>query len=219
MSVSEEYAKEEMPVSKSKRSLEDSLSMLSEELDALDIKPVMLNSSNGFISSETLVDIFLELVDAAWELIHKHRSHMKKYDQLDDIRCKISNNNYNLTNHVKALKKALERQECTLNQALERERRAKEEIQRLTREHKCLKEEMIKLGKLLRSKEDQHEHKLRCIVQSRDKYREQLAKLMEFREMKSERKEIDRRGIDGKRGGNETTIRSASNLVRRVRRG
>lgn len=31
--------------------------------------------------------------------------------------------------------------------------------------------------------------------------------------------EIDRRGIDGKRGGNETTIRSASNLVRRVRRG
>lgn len=64
---------------------------------------------------------------------------------------------------------------------------------------------MIKLGKLLRSKEDQHEHKLRCIVQSRDKYREQLAKLMEFREMKSERKvrmDLD----EGRLSGYEKTI-------------
>ncbi|XP_053986447.1 uncharacterized protein LOC128891264 [Hylaeus anthracinus] len=186
-SISEKYMKEETSASRIKGSLEDSLCMLSEELDALGIEPVTLNISNEPPSLQTLLDVSLKLVDASWKLIHKHRSQMKRYDQLEDVCSKISNDNYNLKNRVKASKEALERQERTLSQTLERERCAKEEIQKLKRQHKSLLEETIKLGKLLRSKQNQYEHQLRCMTRSRDKYLDQLEKLMGNRRPKGER--------------------------------
>ncbi|XP_043266366.1 uncharacterized protein LOC122405561 isoform X2 [Colletes gigas] len=93
--VSDVYLEEETPALGKERNLEDLLSMLSEELDALGIEPVTMNVSNES-PLQALVDVSMKLVDASWKLIHKHRLQMKKYDQLNDVCSKISNDNYNL---------------------------------------------------------------------------------------------------------------------------
>ncbi|XP_043266364.1 uncharacterized protein LOC122405561 isoform X1 [Colletes gigas] len=207
--VSDVYLEEETPALGKERNLEDLLSMLSEELDALGIEPVTMNVSNES-PLQALVDVSMKLVDASWKLIHKHRLQMKKYDQLNDVCSKISNDNYNLKNRIEASREAMEKQNRTLSQTLERERRSKEEIRKLTCEHKCLKEETVKLGKLLRSKEDQHEHELRRVARTREKYRDQLEKMMGC-ETKGERKVRMGRDEGRSTGYDETVLRLEEN--------
>ncbi|XP_076245082.1 uncharacterized protein LOC143185735 [Calliopsis andreniformis] len=164
--------------------LEDSLSYLSEELDALGIETVTIN--NDHTPTETLRDVSSNLVAASWKLIHKYRAQIRKYDQLNDLRCKTLNDNRILKSRVETLSKDLQRQQHSLSQVLEKERRARVEVERLGHEVKRLNNETIKLRKQLQSEKDQHQHQLRHVVQNEEKQRERLERSLGIQRIKKD---------------------------------
>lgn len=163
-----------------KENVVESLSMLSEEFEALGVDPVLANRKQ-FGSFEILTDTFAKLVAASWKLVCEHRLLMKKYDQLTDVHSKIVNDNTNLKKCTDRLKEDSQKKEHALQQAAEIERRLKLQLNSLTRDFKREKEETVKLKKQLRSKDNQHEHELRRVKQTGSKLRQQLEKSMETR--------------------------------------
>ncbi|XP_035718317.1 afadin- and alpha-actinin-binding protein-like isoform X1 [Vespa mandarinia] len=155
--------------------LEESLSILAEELESFNISPVNVDNS-GIESIESLKEISMTLINSLWKLIHKHRMLMKSHDELNDTYAKISNDNNNLKNHVKRLKEELQKGHTMLAQIREKERRLKVQNDAILRDLKQEKNEVTKLKKQSLSKDSQHEHELRRIIQSGNKLREQLQK-------------------------------------------
>ncbi|XP_047350775.1 afadin- and alpha-actinin-binding protein-like isoform X2 [Vespa velutina] len=145
--------------------LEESLSILAEELESFNISPVNVDNS-GIESIESLKEISMTLINSLWKLIHKHRMLMKSHDELNDTYAKISNDNNNLKNHVKRLKEELQKGHTMLAQIREKERRLKVQNDAILRDLKQEKNEVTKLKKQSLSKDSQHEHELRRIIQS-----------------------------------------------------
>ncbi|XP_043286625.1 afadin- and alpha-actinin-binding protein-like isoform X3 [Venturia canescens] len=104
------------------------------------------------------------------------RNLMKIHEDLKNSHHKLSNDNTNLTNHVKRLKENLDKKDHALCEVQERERRLKVQTERLSRDLKREKDETVKLRKQLQSKDIQHTHELRRIQQSGQKLRVQLEK-------------------------------------------
>ncbi|KAL2712566.1 afadin- and alpha-actinin-binding protein-like isoform X1 [Vespula squamosa] len=75
--------------------LEESLSILAEELESFNISPVNVDK-DGIESIESLKEISIKLINSLWNLIHKHRMLMKSHDELNDTYAKISNDNNSL---------------------------------------------------------------------------------------------------------------------------
>lgn len=157
------------------KNLDESLSILNEELESFNILPVNIYN-NGMDSVESLKKTSITLINALWMLLHKHRMLMKSYDELNDTYAKISNDNSNLKNHVKRLKEELQKGQMILAQTQERERRLKVQNDAISRDLKQEKTEVTKLKKQSLSKNSQHEHELRRIIQNGNKLREQLEK-------------------------------------------
>lgn len=181
-----------------RESLEDSLCVLSEELDALGIDPVIA-SNEELRSVDRLTDLSSKLIDASWRLVRKYRSLMRTHDQLNDTHCKVSNDNANLKKRVERLNEDLQKKQHALDQGLERERRLKVQCDGLTRDLKQEKEQTAKLRKQSRAKDNQHEHELRRITQSGCKLREQLERSIGSRTPKdkgSEKTRVDREEKD-----------------------
>nr|XP_050852515.1 afadin- and alpha-actinin-binding protein-like isoform X1 [Vespula vulgaris] len=155
--------------------LEESLSILTEELESFNISPVQADN-DGIESIESLKEISMKLINSLWNLIHKHRMLMKSHDELNDTYAKISNDNNSLKNHVKRLKEELQKGHTMLAQIREKERRLKVQNDAILRDLKQEKNEVTKLKKQSLSKDSQHEHELRRIIQSGNKLREQLQK-------------------------------------------
>ncbi|KAK2583907.1 hypothetical protein KPH14_001178 [Odynerus spinipes] len=155
--------------------LEESLSTLAEELESFGISPVKIDN-NTIESVESLKEVSAKLMNAFWKLIHNHRMLMKSHNELNDSYSRISNDNSNLKNHVKRLKEELQKKQDALSQTQERERRLKVQYDAISRDLKREKNETTKLKKQLLSKDSQHEHELRRIMQNSLKLREQLQK-------------------------------------------
>lgn len=156
-----------------RENLEDSLCVLSEELDALGIDPVIA-SNEDLRSVDRLTDVSSKLIDASWRLVHKYRSLMRAHDQLNDTHSKILNDNANLKKRVERLNEDLQKKQYNLDLGLERERRLKVQCDGLARDLKQEKEQTVKLKKQSRAKDSQHEHELRRIAQNGSKLRDQL---------------------------------------------
>lgn len=155
--------------------LEESLVILAEELESFGISPVTMNNDT-MESVESMKDVSVKLMNAFWKLIHKHRMLMKSHNDFNESYAKIANDNTNLKNHVKRLKEELQKKQSTLCQTQERERRLKSQYDTISRDLKHEKNEVTKLKKQLVSKDSQHEHELRRIMQTGHKLREQLQK-------------------------------------------
>lgn len=155
--------------------LEESLSILAEELESFGILPVVVDN-NEMESVQSLKEVSSKLMNALWKMIHKHRMLMKSHDDLNDSCSKILNDNGNLKNHTKRLKEELQKKQTALSEMKERERRLKVQHDAVLRDLKREKNEVIKLKKQSLSKDSQHEHELRRIMQNGLKLREQLEK-------------------------------------------
>ncbi|KAI4504259.1 hypothetical protein M0802_000730 [Mischocyttarus mexicanus] len=155
--------------------LDESLSILDEELESFNILPENIYS-NRTDSIESLKETSIKLINSLWMLLSKHRMLMKSYDELNDTYAKVSNDNNNLKNHVKRLKEELQKSQMMLAQTEERERRLKVQNDAISRDLKQEKTEVTKLKKQSLSKNSQHEHELRRIIQNGNKLREQLEK-------------------------------------------
>ncbi|XP_015178369.1 PREDICTED: afadin- and alpha-actinin-binding protein-like [Polistes dominula] len=157
------------------KNLDESLSILNEELESFNISPVNIYN-NGLDCTESLKETSIKLINSLWMLLHKHKMMMKSYDELNDTYAKVSNDNSNLKNHVKRLKEELQKGQMILAQTQERERRLKVQNDAISRDLKQEKTEVTKLRKQSLSKNSQHEHELRRIIQNGNKLREQLEK-------------------------------------------
>ncbi|XP_011862148.1 PREDICTED: afadin- and alpha-actinin-binding protein-like [Vollenhovia emeryi] len=154
--------------------LKQSLRILNEEFESFGISPVAVD--NDLQSAKSLRELSVQLVNAAWKLIHKHRYLMRLHEQLIDLNQRTVNDNVNLKNHVKRLKEDLEKREHAICKAEERERRLNVKCDDAARELKQEREEIRKLRKQAQFKEIQHEHEVRRITQNKQKLQEQLQK-------------------------------------------
>ncbi|EZA57007.1 afadin- and alpha-actinin-binding protein [Ooceraea biroi] len=154
--------------------LEQSLNILNEEFESFGISPITVRGDLD--ASESLKELPVKVINATWNLIHKHRSLMRLHDELTDLNHKTVNDNINLKNHVKRLKQDMQKKEHVLCEAQEKERRLKVQCDNASRDLKHEKEEIRKLKKQAQSKDIQHEHEVRRIMQNGQKLQEQLQK-------------------------------------------
>ncbi|XP_018407316.1 PREDICTED: afadin- and alpha-actinin-binding protein-like [Cyphomyrmex costatus] len=154
--------------------LQQSLTILNEEFDSFGISSV--TEDNDLQTLESLKDLSVQVINAAWKMIHKHRYLMQLHDKLIDLNHKTVNDNVNLKNHVKRLKEDIQKKEHMMCQAEERERRLNVKCEDASRNLKQERDEIRKLKKQIQFKETQHEHEVRRITQSNQKLQEQLQK-------------------------------------------
>ncbi|XP_051167367.1 afadin- and alpha-actinin-binding protein-like isoform X2 [Leptopilina boulardi] len=155
--------------------ISESLATLSEELDVLVSSPVSVNYEE-FNSLESLTSILVQLINASWNLVQRHRMIERVHEKQNDVYHKLSVDNNNLGNQIKRLKENLEKKEHSMSEVQERERRLKVKCENLTRDLKRERDEVLKLKKQLQSKDSQHTHELRRIQQTGHKLKEQLQK-------------------------------------------
>ncbi|XP_018354492.1 PREDICTED: afadin- and alpha-actinin-binding protein-like [Trachymyrmex septentrionalis] len=154
--------------------LQQSLNTLNEEFESFGISSVTTN--NDLQTLESLKDLSVQVINAAWKMIHKHRYLMRLHDQLIDLNHKTVNDNVNLKNHIKRLKEDIQKKEHMICKAEERERRLNVKCEDTSRNLKQERDEIRKLKKQIQFKETQHEHEIRRITQSSQKLQEQLQK-------------------------------------------
>ncbi|XP_066587963.1 afadin- and alpha-actinin-binding protein-like [Prorops nasuta] len=154
---------------------EESLLTLSEELESFGLLPIV-GDENDLKTIGLLKETCIDLVNAFWKFIFKHRMLMKSHDQLNDVHFKTANDNNNLKNQVKRLKDDIKKKDDLLVQAKEGERRLKVQYENTSRDLKRERDEVLKLRKQLQSKDSQHQHEMRRVTQSGQKLQEQLQK-------------------------------------------
>ncbi|XP_011635149.1 afadin- and alpha-actinin-binding protein-like [Pogonomyrmex barbatus] len=159
--------------------LEQSLKILNEDFESFDISPISigyLSINNDLLTPELSKKLSVQIINATWKLIHKHRYLMRLHDQLINLNQKTLNDNENLQNHVKRLKEDIQKKERTLCQAEEKERRLNIKCKNILHDLKEEREQMQKLKKQAQFKESQHEHEIRRIMQYNQKLQDQLQK-------------------------------------------
>ncbi|EFN79253.1 afadin- and alpha-actinin-binding protein [Harpegnathos saltator] len=154
--------------------LKESLCELSEELSSLGITPITLDNDDDLQSAEK--QPFIQIINSTWDLVHKHRSFMRLYDKTVLLNHKTYNNNIHFKNQVTRLQEDLEKKEQALHDAQTRENKLKYHLDNASRDLKREKEEARKLGKQVQSKNIQHEHEMKRILQINQKLQEQLRK-------------------------------------------
>lgn len=154
--------------------LEQSLHIINEEFESFGISSIL--KDNDLQVLELFKKLSIKLINAGWTLTRKYRSLMQFYDELTDSNHKTANDNINLKNHVKRLKEEVQKKEQMLCEAQERERRLKVQSESLSHDLKQAKEEIRKLKKQSQSKDIQHEHAIKRIMQNSQKLEEQLRK-------------------------------------------
>lgn len=153
----------------------ESLTTLAEELDVLVQAPVSLNYK-GPNSLETLTATLVQLINASWSLVQRHRMIERIHEKHNDVYHKVSIDNNNLGNQIKRLKEDLEKKDYSMSEVQERERRLKVKCEDFSRDLKRERDEVLKLKKQLQSKDSQHAHELRRIQLTGNKLKEQLQK-------------------------------------------
>ncbi|XP_012532837.1 afadin- and alpha-actinin-binding protein [Monomorium pharaonis] len=154
--------------------LKQSLHILNEEFESFGIPSVTEDSDLQTL--ESMKKLSVQVMNATWKLIQKHRYLMRLHDQLIDLNQKTVNDNNNLKNHVKRLKEDIQKKEHMICRAEERERRLDGKCEDASRSLKQEKDEIRKLKKQAQFKEIQHEHEIKRLTQSNQKLQEQLQK-------------------------------------------